>query len=153
MIATNNLSISKSQPLAGFSLVEVTLALGIAAIGMSIVFALIPASMDNMRKAAGMSSEHRIANRLFGEIRAGRWELVDNFNDTFRYFDAYSLALDTAEDTNRIYTARIQVTPDEEMTESRRIVIDVTDRPDFEKAFSEATQLATFSAFTTSFDK
>ena len=73
----------------GFSLVEVVLAVGIAALGIITVLGLIPHGLEISRKTGNEMASHRIASVLFAEYQAGDWSNLGSgtFTET-RYFDS-----------------------------------------------------------------
>ena len=152
----------KGKRTEGFSLAEVTLAIGIAAIGLSIIFAVMPASMKNLQTSADLSAEHRIYNHIAATIRSEPWDRVDDFNGSYRFFTAQARGLSESAKNSpeHVYTARIEVQHDatgiHASDRSRRIVIRITHLPDFEAAFSDTDDRAafrTYSALVTSMEK
>lgn len=53
---------------AGFSLPEVTLALGIAAFGITTILGLLPQGLTNMRKAGDVAAASRISQHILGTL-------------------------------------------------------------------------------------
>ncbi len=58
---------------AGFSLVEVVLAVGIMAMGVVTILGLLPHGMEMSRKTANEQAETRIVDQLVGEIQSSDW--------------------------------------------------------------------------------
>jgi len=61
----------------GFSLVEVTIAMAIAAIGILSVIGLIPQGMDTMRKATDQAIEGRIHQQILSEVQMADYDALD----------------------------------------------------------------------------
>jgi uncharacterized protein (TIGR02598 family) len=64
---------SSSTKHAGFSLVEVVLAVGIMALGVVTILGLLPHGMEMSRKTANEQAETRIVDQLVGEVQAADW--------------------------------------------------------------------------------
>jgi uncharacterized protein (TIGR02598 family) len=58
----------------GFSLIEVTLAVAIAAVGFITLLGILPQGLDMARRSANLASEARIVQKLAGELQSGSWE-------------------------------------------------------------------------------
>lgn len=58
----------------GFSLIEVTLALAIAALGFITLLGLLPQGLDMARRSANLASEARIVQKLSNELQSASWE-------------------------------------------------------------------------------
>lgn len=58
----------------GFTLVEVTIALGIAAFGIVSVLGLLPQGLDQVRKASDLGAEARIYQQITQNIAQVEWE-------------------------------------------------------------------------------
>lgn len=79
----------KLRPL-GFSLPEVTLALGIAAFGITTLLGLMPQGLQNIRKAGDVAAASRISQHILGAL--------DQTPAAARryYFDAFAVPVDPA---------------------------------------------------------
>lgn len=84
---------ARSVP-GGFSLIEVTLALAIAAMGFITLLGLLPQGLDMARRSANLASEARIVQKLSGELQSTAW---DELNWTGygpnRYFNDQAMEL------------------------------------------------------------
>lgn len=83
-----------SSPLRnqGFSLPEVTLALGIAAFGLTTLLGLLPQGLNNIRKAGDVAASTRISQQILGSI-----DQTQATSATQRfYFNAYAVPVDPA---------------------------------------------------------
>jgi uncharacterized protein (TIGR02598 family) len=58
----------------GFSLIEVTLALAIAALGFITLLGLLPQGLDMARRSADLASEARIVQKLSSELQSTSWD-------------------------------------------------------------------------------
>ena len=64
--------ISKSMK-AGFSLVEVVLAVGIMGLGVVTILGLLPHGLDISRKTANEQAQTRIVDQISGELQSADW--------------------------------------------------------------------------------
>lgn len=62
---------------SGFSLVEVTIAVAIAALGFVTLMGLLPAGIHMAKDAAQMSTGARIIQKLSGEMQSASWEDIN----------------------------------------------------------------------------
>ena len=122
----------------GFSLVEVVIAVGITGFALLALVALLPHGIKTMRDAGNISAEARISQALVGEVMLSEWEEIEDFHNTYRYYDNQSIEIkkgDADFDERHIYTAKIEVPPADvklpgaaEVEENlRRVVVYVTD--------------------------
>lgn len=79
---------SRKHRRQGFSLPEVTLALGIAAFGITTLLGLLPQGLNNIRKAGDVAAASRISQHILGAL--------DQTPAAARryYFDAYAVPVD-----------------------------------------------------------
>lgn len=78
---------------AGFSLVEVVLAVGIMALGVVTILGLLPHGLEMSRKTANEMAEARIIEHIVGEMQSTNWELLNTYGQQLRYFDDQGLEL------------------------------------------------------------
>lgn len=98
--------------LGGFSLIEVTMALGITAMVLVPLLALLPHSMKNMREAIDVSISSRILEEIASEAQLMAFDdldKLDNREGGMRGYDVGGNALDSSSDEDVVYTARIDV--------------------------------------------
>ncbi|MDB6137989.1 MAG: Verru Chthon cassette protein [Verrucomicrobiaceae bacterium] len=78
----------------GFSLIEVTLALGISVLGITTVLGMLPQSLESIRKAGDLSADTHIVEQIMGEVTQAQWQdptgadyLSYTYNGRRYYFD------------------------------------------------------------------
>jgi uncharacterized protein (TIGR02598 family) len=69
---------------SGFTLIEVVLALGIAATALVSLFGLLPTGLKTFRNTVNTAVSSQIAERAFNDIQVANWSDVQS---TIRYFD------------------------------------------------------------------
>ena len=80
-----------------FSLVEVTLALGIISFGLVAVMGLMPVGLTTMRQAMDASIEEQIVQKIAGEVLLTPFsQLSDSIIGKSYYFDDQGIAVATA---------------------------------------------------------
>lgn len=107
----------------GFSLVEITIATGIAAFGLITLIALIPSGMTTFRDAMNVTVSSQIAQRLIKEaVQTDYDTLVNVSNGTTppagvpvikdrRYFNDEGVELQPGEVAKAVFHAHIRVMP------------------------------------------
>ncbi len=102
---------------AGFSLVEVVLAVGIMALGVVTILGLLPHGLEMSRRTANEMAETRIVDQIVGELQNTRWSTVDAMGDQVRYFDDQGLELQSGDqDFNTTVSYVVQVSiPDRDV--------------------------------------
>lgn len=78
----------------GFSLVEVTLALGIAAFGITTIMSLLPHGLNNVRSAGEITATSRISQHILGSLDQS--QSATAAHKQRYYFDAYAVPVDPA---------------------------------------------------------
>ncbi len=78
----------------GFSLVEVTLALGIAAFGITTVMSLLPHGVSNVRTAGEITAAARISQHILGSLDQSQATATQQSQRY--YFNAYAVPVDPA---------------------------------------------------------
>lgn len=109
---------------AGFSLVEVTIAMGIVATVLVALMALLPYGMDSIREAKSTQVQARIANEIIGELQMADWgrepaySKLGNYDRMVRRYDSEGTLISETADNNKqdtIYKAFIEVPVSESM--------------------------------------
>lgn len=104
----------RSLPKA-FTLVEVTIALGICATVMVALLGLLPTSLDQMREAKNLTTEARISEEIISDAQLLPWDELIELDGEERYYDDQGTRLQDltgANAFNHIYTAQIEVPED-----------------------------------------
>lgn len=114
---------------AGFSLIEVTIALGITAIALVSLMGMLPKGMETLRAAADKAIEGRIHQQILGELQLTPWEApgaqpgeggggggemnspIDAFHKQVRFYDDQGIEIPASDkgEVNHVYTARINL--------------------------------------------
>ena len=96
----------------GFSLAEVTIAVGITALGIVALLGLMPQGLDMARRTTEIAAEARILQQLTNELQQEQWTNLDTYNSTgqggSRFYDDQGIEVTT----NRSflsYVVRIEV--------------------------------------------
>lgn len=109
----------------GFSLVEVTIALAIAAGGFITLLGLLPQGLEMSRRTSEMAASSRIVEHIAGELIQMSWDDLDwnghtSSNKGRRYFDDQGIPLADAElagnSSMLTYVASIYLVPEENTT-------------------------------------
>lgn len=105
----------------GFSLPEVTLAVGIASVGLTSTLGLMPKGLDTLRKAGDTAAQARIVQQISGTLSVAQWQdasgndlLTTNYNGKHYYFDDMAAPLDatangSASSAQAVYVAEVFV--------------------------------------------
>lgn len=105
---------------AGFSLVEVTIAVAIAALGFTTLMGLLPSSINMAKESAQMSTGARIIQKLTGELQSAEWaDITWKGYGPVRYFTSEGAEITPSESlapdqlaTQIAYVASVQL-PDQ----------------------------------------
>lgn len=102
----------------GFSLVEVTLAIGITAVALVSLMGMLPKGMQTLQRANDLAVMGRIHQQILGELQLTPWESslggaapIDSFDDMVRFYDDQGIELPDSErgSFSHVYTARISI--------------------------------------------
>lgn len=100
------------QRRGGFTMIEVALAIGMAAVILVSVFALTPMGNNSLRNARNRESEAAILQVLTGHFQMRPWDEVRRLeqrgDDEIFFFNGDGYQME-ADGDNRIYTARVSV--------------------------------------------
>ncbi len=141
----------------GFSLPEVTIAVGITALGIVAILGLLPQGYNMAIKTAQMTAESRIVQQITGEFNTGDWAEMNSVPPRNRWFDDQGLEVQDRSDMGISYVVNVLVpeldvrlpgaaegaAPEEAL---RRVTIKIasTTNPDF--AFGDPKRFSTVTA-------
>lgn len=118
-----NIQAFKNSRRFAFTLVEVTLAIGIVAVAIVPVFGLIPTALNTFHRAIDASVSTQIAQRLINDAQQTDFQTLtggaaDRFVRTpeIRYFDDQGSELTGADTTGAIYQTRVVIAPNTQTT-------------------------------------
>ncbi len=102
---------SSPQRQAGFTLIEVTIAMGICATVMIALLGLLPMSLDQMRDSRIMTSMARISEDIINDVQLMKWEEMELLDGEKREYDDQGTRVRNvvSQDAQRVYTAEIEV--------------------------------------------
>jgi uncharacterized protein (TIGR02598 family) len=116
--------LKRAQAVAAFSLVEVTLAIGIIAVGFVALIGLLPVGLSTYRSSIDTANESWIIQSLSSMVQVTEWKQVESnlaFKDggNIYYFDEEGRLTDTEKKPssdpevirNRLYAAKLIVEP------------------------------------------
>ena len=144
----------------GFSLIEVTLALGISVLGITTALGLLPQSLENIKKGSDLSADSHIVEQILGAVTQAQWQdtsgadlLAYSYNGRRYYFDRGCQEMKTRQPGDDLaYVAQITVDapgaalpggdPDPNL---RRISVRVRNSPQKDFDFDEAGPRSYFS--------
>lgn len=131
-----------SRRTGGFSLVETTIAVGIAATVLVALVGLVPVSLETLREAGNTTAEARIVQSVAADFRMRDWSEIikQDMDDTpvDFYFDGQGARVSKGA-AEAIFTARVNVTEAEplpgaagtnEGLRTLRITVTSSPRPD-----------------------
>lgn len=143
---SRQISAARRANIFGFSLVEVTLALGITAFGLVALMGMLPKSLSTLQEAGQITAQTRIAQQLIGDVMLNDWKKLDTVYPNaksaageIKFFDDQSIEIKTGSDNferDLVYVARMKL-PDAATagvklpgannfsSDLRRIVVDV----------------------------
>jgi len=71
----------------GFSLIEVTLAMAIAAVGVVTLLGMVPQGMNTMREAGDEAIVARIHQQVLNELQMADFDALDRYHEMEIYYD------------------------------------------------------------------
>lgn len=119
VILTSHPSIPPMKPIhlprpkgpRGFSLVEVTLALGIAALGIIAVLGLMPQGLEMSRKTGEMTAHKQITQQIVSDLEQRNWASLATAGSVItEYYDDQG-AKTTSSSPTQAFIAKYQVQP------------------------------------------
>lgn len=108
----------KRHRLFGFSLPEVTISVGVAALGITSMLGLLPQSLSTLKRSSDMAAETRINQQIVSTVTQSRWaddkgaDLISaNYNDKRFYYDDEAVPMDdSSKGSMQAYVAQVSVT-------------------------------------------
>lgn len=101
-------TISKRNP--GFSLVEVVIAVGIMAVGITAILGLLPHGLAMTKKTADLTYQTRIFQQILSEHQAMPWaQLVAGRSGGNRHFDYEGIELEGGQENMLSFVAEIEI--------------------------------------------
>lgn len=112
-----NPTLSRNSTGRAFSLIEVTIAMAIAAVALSTLMALLPQGMNTMRDAGDEAIMGRIHQQILNELQMADFETLDSYHQMEIYFDSQGEELGDSKgggssvkgSFEHIYSARISI--------------------------------------------
>ncbi|MEZ0297399.1 MAG: Verru_Chthon cassette protein B [Candidatus Methylacidiphilales bacterium] len=110
---------------SGFSLVEVTLAIGLVAFAIVVIFSLMSVGLATLQEANRQIVETEIFNTVGSELSSTPFDQLSTYcSARFPvYFD--NEGVETTSVPNRVFTARYEIAAPEGAGELRRITVSV----------------------------
>lgn len=138
-------SVKLPRKVLGFSLVEVTLAMGIASLGLLTILGLMPQGLEMSRKTGQIVSERHLVEQIIRNLEQTSWNLV-TVGDSMKYYDDQGVEVQSANELGRTFSARVEVAsanlrmPGAKTDETalKKVTIKVTSSPQRSFDFSEA---------------
>lgn len=92
---------------AGFSLVEVVMAVGVAAFALVALLGLLPSGLKTFKSTMNTAVGSQIAQRVFNDMQIADWKDLTN---SIRYFDEQGTELTNSNAVNCIYWVQVNTT-------------------------------------------
>lgn len=109
MNLSNHSQESKARcPDSGFSLVEVTIAMAIAAVAVATLMGLIPQGITTMREAGDEAIIGRIHQQILNEIQMADFDALDIYHEMEVYYDDQGEELSNSKNQATVLDARKQ---------------------------------------------
>jgi uncharacterized protein (TIGR02598 family) len=108
MIRTDISHITRQE---GFSLPEVTIAVGIAALGLVALLGLMPQGLEMARKTGELAAQREIVEQIARDLEQTSWKDLDtmaNGTGVYRFFDEQGVEVDQGS-FNTSYVANVRV--------------------------------------------
>ncbi|RBP39134.1 uncharacterized protein (TIGR02598 family) [Roseimicrobium gellanilyticum] len=140
----------------GFSLAEVTMAVGITAIGSLALVGLMPSGLDSLRQSSAQVAEAKIVQAVTADYQMADWgtrKSGQKLPDRQYYFDDRGVRV-VKTDNWKFYEVRTTVDPELPVVKGdpsgnkylRRLIIKITDRPNADAAFGDPRQYRTYNS-------
>lgn len=95
----------------GFSLVEVTIALGITAFAAMVLLAMMCSGMNSSRESADRTVSAQIAQQMIGMVQQTNWSEVPSLAQEYFYFDEAGQLVKGPDDFAAVFAACVLVEP------------------------------------------
>lgn len=92
----------------GFSLIEVVIALGVAAFALVTLMGLLPSGLKTFKGTMNSAVGSQIAQRVFSDIQIADWSSLTSTN---RFFDEQGNELTSSNALNCIYWVNVSIDP------------------------------------------
>ncbi len=106
---------------AAFSLVEVTMALGITAFAAMVLLAMMCSGMNSSRESADRTVSAQIAQQMIGMVQQANWSEVPNLAQEYFYFDDAGQMVDGPDDFAAVFAACVLVEPSVSLASGERV--------------------------------
>ena len=138
---------------AGFSLVEVTLAVAIAALAIITFLGLLPQGLEISRKTSQLTLHSNVLEQLIRDIDNASWETLPAGANERRYFDDEGVEVDADSerltivaqmDFSQLTTLPVNATPQKFL---RRVVVNMATTSNPEFTFDEERKNFSYSTY------
>lgn len=132
-IGPERLRLLKAMPsrrfTAGFSLVEVVIAIGLSTFALLVMFSLLPVGLNTLQDANRQIMETEIFNTVGAELNSTEFDKLDDFvNDASqfpRYYDIEGQKIDSAAGAVFIVRCEIPAADPGDIAETLRVIVKV----------------------------
>jgi uncharacterized protein (TIGR02598 family) len=107
----------KRRPFFGFTLPEVTVSIGITALGITSMLGLLPQSLASIKKSGDIAAESRITQQIVSTLQQSRWVdssggdlLTTNYTNKHLFYDDLAEPVDSGSSGSlQAYVAEVSV--------------------------------------------
>lgn len=89
-------------------MVEVTLAMGIASLGLLTILGLMPQGLEMSRKTGQIVAERHLVEQIIRSLEQTSWNLV-TVGETMKYYDDQGVELQNANELGRTFSAQVKI--------------------------------------------
>lgn len=89
-------------------MVEVTLAMGIASLGLLTILGLMPQGLEMSRKTGQIVAERHLVEQIIRNLEQTSWSLV-TVGETMKYYDDQGVELQNANELGRTFSAQVKI--------------------------------------------
>lgn len=108
----------KSKRTRAFSLIEVTLAMAIAAVALVTLLGMIPQGLSTMNEAADLAIGGRIQQQVLNEVQMADFDVIDRYDGMVVYYDSQGEEIESqgggdgaTPPEGTVYSARVVIQP------------------------------------------